>query len=328
MITNDSDSSDQLACISSFVEEFSTRYGPVMPLFYIGPLESAVKDALLVPATERKILALYLHSDNTIFSNIFCSTALCDENIINFMSSNFVVWPWDLSTKKYEDAFYQSCMRALNMSSSSSNNIISVVREHKEKLPLLLFITRSRGTNEITGIVEGDCTNEMLMNQLMQACELYEMQRSKDERDEATRDEREKIKREQDAAYQASLEQDKAKRQKQEEEIEKEKEKERNLEKRKQDARNNLPEEPQAGSTAAITRIRFRLPNGEFLQRQFFIANKLQALFDFVTTHGYFSEQYKLLSSWPRKDLAIESPEQTIEELKLFPQETLTLEER
>ena len=329
LISTDCLPADELACTNSFSEEFTARYGHLAPLFYIGSFEQALKDALFCPAKERKLFGVYLHSDNTIFSHIFCTKTLCDENVINFLSSNFIVWPWDLSLKQYEEHFYQISSRALNNgSNNNNNNIISSVKELKERLPALIIITRSRGNNEITAIIEGDCSNEMLMNRLMQACELFEMTRAKDERDEASRDEREQIKREQDAAYQASLESDKAKRQKQEEEMEKEKEKERDLERKKVEARNSVPAEPTDSETTSITRIRFRLPSGEFVQRKFYITNKLKALVDFVTGLGYFSDKFKLLSSWPRKDLTAESQDRTIEDLKLFPQETLTLEER
>jgi hypothetical protein len=319
---------DEVLCTSAFVDEFTQRYGPITPLFYIGQLDQALKDALMCPAKERKMFGIYLHSDNTIFSHIFSKNTLCDENVINFLSANFIIWPWDLTATPFEESFYKISSKVLNNGSSSSNNIISNIKDLKGRLPLLLVITRSRGTNEITAIIEGDCSNEMLLNRLMQACELFEMQRMKDERDEASRDERERIKREQDAAYRESLQSDKAKRQKQEEELEKERAKARDLESRKIHAGESLPAEPDESEKLQVSRIRFRMPNGEFLQRRFYISNKLKAALDFMTSQGYFVENYKLLSSWPRRDLTTESPDKTFEELKLFPQETLTLEER
>lgn len=67
-----------------------------------------------------------------------------------------------------------------------------------------------------------------------------------------------------------------------------------------------------------MTRIRFRLPNGEFIQRKFFIADKLEQIIYFFNGNGYLNEDYKLLSSWPRRDLTSpeQSQEQTIEQLK------------
>ncbi|RMZ93019.1 FAS-associated factor 1 [Brachionus plicatilis] len=334
LISNEMDPSEELQCTSAFNEEFSVRYGPLTPLFFIGRLEDAIQEALMCPAKERKLLAIYLHSDKTIFHNIFCSKTLCDENVVNFLGANFVVWPWDLTGKKFEEFFNEKCSRHLGSVFTSS------LRALKERLPVLLIVTRVRGSNEVAAIIQGDSTNDQMMNRLMQAYEMFEMQRISDERDEQSRDEREKIKREQDAAYQESLEVDKAKRQRQleeeqkmrrEAEAEAEKERIKIEEKlnRKKYAMDNLPEEPgDYAPTSQVTRIRFRLPDGEFVQRKFFIDNKLKSVIDFVTGHGFFIEQYKLLSSWPRKDLTVEDYGKTIHELKLYPQETLTLEER
>lgn len=110
----------------------------------------------------------------------------------------------------------------------------------------------------------------------------------------------------------ASLEVDKAKRQKQDEEQERfkllakqaedeEKKKEEERKNKMQTSLNRLPNEPdETMDQKCLTRIRFRLPNGEMLQRRFLISNKLETLFDFLTSNGYFVEEFKVLSSWPR----------------------------
>ena len=105
---------------------------------------------------------------------------------------------------------------------------------------------------------------------------------------------------------------DKAKRQKQDEEEDRLKklaqeaedlETQKTLEREKliKGCLEKLPAEPDNSATAnTITRIRFRLPNGETLQRKFFIVNSLQTIVDYLTSNGYFSEEFKILSSWPR----------------------------
>ncbi len=244
------------------------------------------------------------------------------------------VWPWDTTNKEHEKYFYETFSKYLG------SVFVSNLRGNKEKFPAFLIVTRVRSNNEVAAIIEGDSLNDNMMHRLMQAYEMFESQRVKDEYDEQTRDEREKIKREQDAAYQASLEYDKAKRQRQTEEneklkieaqkeIENEKKKLEAIEKRKQDALASLADEPSDDAhVSKITKIRFRLPEGNTLQRKFFISEKLNAILNFVTSQGFFAEEYKVLSSWPRRDLTSESTERSIEDLKLFPQETLTIEQR
>ena len=319
---------DEYMATMSFTDEFATRYGPIVPLFFVGQLEDAIKEALLCSAKDRKLLGIYLHNDSTVFSNIFCSKTLCDENIVNFLATNFTVWPWDLTTKKRERHFYDSCSKHLGTTFASEIS-------SSKKLPVLVIVTRVRANNEVLGVIEGDATAEHMLDRLMQYFEMFDAQRAKDERDEKLRDERERIKREQDAAYQASLESDKVKRQKQTEENEKQRRAEELERKRREEKENyqkeclkNLPEEPADDSTAKVSRIRFRLPNGETLQRKFLITSTLKQIVDFAIGHAYWPEEYKILSSWPRKDLTAEPMEKTLEEMKLYPQETLTLEQR
>ena len=123
---------------------------------------------------------------------------------------------------------------------------------------------------------------------------------------------------------------DKAKRQKQAAQLEEEKqaakleqEKQKQIIEHRDNFINNclskLKHEPDENSpNNLITRIRFRLPSGEFIQRKFFINDKLEQIIYFMNGNGYLNQDYKLLSSWPRKDLTApeQSHEQTIEELK------------
>ena len=105
---------------------------------------------------------------------------------------------------------------------------------------------------------------------------------------------------------------DKAKRQKQDEEqdrLKKAEREEQDLEQRKikereqkiKSSMDRLPAEPAKDSPAnKVSMIRFRLPNGELLQRKFFIDNKLESLFDYLTSNGYFIDEFKVLSIYPR----------------------------
>jgi len=46
---------------------------------------------------QRKLLAIYLHHDQSIFANVFCSQVLCAESLVSFLSANFITWAWDLT---------------------------------------------------------------------------------------------------------------------------------------------------------------------------------------------------------------------------------------
>ena len=66
-----------------------------------------------------------------------------------------------------------------------------------------------------------------------------------------------------------------------------------------------LPDEPAEDSGLDMAKVRFRVPDGENIERRFLADEKLQVLFDFLTVRGYPPEEYKVLSSWPRRDVSV-----------------------
>ena len=334
LISDDYKSEEE--AIGQFNKAFSERYGSIIPLFFVGSLEDAIKESLLLPVNDRKLLAIYLHSDKTIYCNIFCQNTLCNEEIINYLSLNFVLWPWDLTSAKNEDYFYSLCLKYLG-----GSVVITTIKQFKNKLPALILLTRVRSNNEIIAVMEGDSTKETLLMSLMQSDEIFQQQRSKDAIEEKQREDRERIKREQDAAYQASLDYDKAKRQKQEDELHKElkskQEQEQlklKLQKEFNDKKiqysNNLRSEPELTNenSKQLTTIRIKELDGKIIQRRFNIEDPLEQVIYYLGSLGYFEDKFKLLTTWPRRDLAFELKEKSLKDLKLYPQETIILEER
>lgn len=76
-------------------------------------------------------------------------------------------------------------------------------------------------------------------------------------------------------------------------------------ESRRQEVLKRLPAEPPADQPAgSITCIRFRLPEGKTSTRRFLADEPLQVLLDYLLVEGYPHNEYKVLSSWPRKDVS------------------------
>lgn len=65
-----------------------------------------------------------------------------------------------------------------------------------------------------------------------------------------------------------------------------------------------LPPEPEGDSGEQISKLRIRTPSGEFLERRFLGSCKLQVLFDFVASKGYPFEEFKLLTTFPRRNVS------------------------
>lgn len=78
---------------------------------------------------------------------------------------------------------------------------------------------------------------------------------------------------------------------------------ERRKESRRQAIESSLPLEPQ-GTSDGVLKVRVRLPAGKFLERRFQSDTPLQTLLNFLIVEGYPTEEYKVLCSWPRRDVS------------------------
>ena len=332
---------DDVSALEHFTREFKERYGEYHPVFYIGSLDDAIKDALQVKAVERKMLAIYIHHDSSIFSHVFCSQRLCSESIVNFLSSNFLTWAWDVT-------FETNRARLINMATRHFGSVAaSQIRNYgSDQLPALLLITRSRATNEVVDVIPGHVLLDELMTRLLHAVEVFREQQQLDIEDEQQRDAREQIKQEQDAAYQESLAADRAKAEVQKAEekrqqaaMEKEMERQWEEQRKKQEEQavkeaimaslaRILPDEPPEGCTKPVTKLRIRTPSGEVLTRKFLASETVGTLMDYLTTKGFITAEYKVLSTFPRRDITQLDPSQSLKDANLYPQETLTLEEK
>ncbi|KAL2772558.1 FAS-associated factor 1 [Daubentonia madagascariensis] len=311
-----------------FTAEFSSRYGDCHPVFFIGSLEAAFQEAFYVKARDRKLLAIYLHHDESVLTNVFCSQMLCAESIVSYLSQNFITWAWDLTKDANRARFLTMCNRHFG------SVVAQTIRTQKtDQFPLFLIIMGKRSSNEVLNVIQGNTTVDELMMRLMAAMEIFTAQQQEDIKDEDEREARENVKREQDEAYRLSLEADRAKREAHEremaeqfrlEQIRKEQEEER--EAIRLSLEQALPPEPKEENAEPVSKLRIRTPSGEFLERRFLASNKLQIVFDFVASKGFPWDEFKLLSTFPRRDITQLDPNKSLLEVKLFPQETLFLE--
>ncbi|KAJ8408445.1 hypothetical protein AAFF_G00258590 [Aldrovandia affinis] len=311
-----------------FTAEFSTRYGDCHPVFFIGSLEAASQEAFFGKARDRKLLAIYLHNDESVLSNVFCSQMMCAESIVSYLSQNFITWAWDVTKEANKARLLTMCTRHFG------SVVAQTIRTYKtDQFPLLLIVMGKRASNEVLNVIQGNTTVDELMMRLMGAMEIFTAQQQEDIKDEDEREARETVKREQDEAYRLSLEADRKKREAQEreeaeqvrlEQIRKEQEEER--EAIRLSLEQALPPEPEEESGEPVSKLRIRTPSGEFLERRFLGTCKLQVLFDFVASKGYPWDEFKLLTTFPRRNITQMEPAWTLLEAKLFPQETLFLE--
>ncbi|XP_032686816.1 FAS-associated factor 1 isoform X2 [Odontomachus brunneus] len=301
---------DEIMGTLYFAEQFEKRYGPAHPEFFAGTFEDALKESCLKPAKERKLLAIYLHHDNSVLANVFCTQLLGFETVLQLLSANFIVWGWDITFESNKERFLYSVTQTLGTVGSLAVTSIDV-----DTLPALMIIMRSRSNTEIFTIVHGNVgVNELLTN-LVQAVDVFQEQRRADIGVEEERQARERVKQEQDRAYQESLAVDRAKEEakQMQEQLEKKKKEQAEYERLAENARkeahrqaveSSLPPEPQQEAGDGVMKVKVRLPAGKFLERKFQSDTPLQTLLNFLIVEGYPTEEYKLLSSWPRRDVS------------------------
>ncbi|KAM3619209.1 uncharacterized protein V6R79_004679 [Siganus canaliculatus] len=321
-------SENEADALLHFTAEFSSRYGETHPMFYIGSLEAASQEAFYGKARDRKLLAIYLHNDDSVLSNVFCSQMMCADSIVSYLSQNFITWAWDVTKEANKARLLTICTRHFG------SVVTQTIRTYKtDQFPLLLIVMGKRTSNEVLNVIQGNTTVDELMMRLMGAMEIFTAQQQEDIKDEDEREARETVKREQDEAYRLSLEADRKKREAQEREEAEQvrleqmrKEQEEEKEAIRLSLEQALPPEPEEDSGEQISKLRIRTPSGEFLERRFLGSCKLQVLFDFVASKGYPFEEFKLLTTFPRRNITQMDSSSTLLEAKLFPQETLFLE--
>uniref|UniRef100_A0A8C7LZB7 Fas (TNFRSF6) associated factor 1 n=1 Tax=Oncorhynchus mykiss TaxID=8022 RepID=A0A8C7LZB7_ONCMY len=297
---------NEVDALMHFTAEFTTRYGECHPVFFIGTLEAASQEAFYGKARDRKLLAIYLHNDESVLGNVFCSQMMCADSIVSYLSQNFITWAWDVTKEANKARLLTMCTRHFG------SVVAQTIRTYKtDQFPLLLIVMGKRTSNEVLNVIQGNTTVDELMMRLMGAMEIFTAQQQEDIKDEDEREAREMVKREQDEAYQLSLEADRKKREAQEREqaeqlrlqqIQKEADDEK--EAIRLSLEHALPPEPADEGGEPISKLRIRTPSGEFLVRRFLGSTKLKVLFDFVASKGYPWEDFKLLTTFPRRNVS------------------------
>lgn len=318
-----------------FIDNYKARYGEPCPKFFGGSLEDALTDACHKPvkdvrfpdslllfvicslastyhpfSMQRKLLAIYLHHDKSVLSNVFCDRLMKCDTIMQTLEHNFVLYGWDLTFESNKNLFLSSLSAC-----AGSTALMHVRTLPNNRLPAILVIGKSRSICEVLSVIYGNVSADELLNKLIDVIKLFSDQRDVELREEDERAARELVKMEQDAAYHESLEADRRK-----EEAKQQKEhaiatERKRLESERQEiemvreinrmeAERSLPPEPEIGTTD-ITQIRIRKPSGEYMERRFLVTDHLHTLLNFITSKGFPTDEYKVISSWPRRDVSI-----------------------
>lgn len=149
---------------------------------------------------QRKLLAVYLHHDNSVLANVFCTQLLGFETVLQLLSATFIVWGWDITYESNKERYNSfslsyadtailkideiyfilntySMLRFLYSVTQTLGTVgsLAVTNIDVDTLPALMIIMRSRSNTEIFTIVHGNVgVNELLTN-LVQAVDVFQV---------------------------------------------------------------------------------------------------------------------------------------------------------
>lgn len=323
-------SKDDTHSIEKFVQNFAESYGDTVPTMYIGSLANAIRDSLMLPIKERRLLAIYIHNVRSICVNVFCNQIMMNDFVHSFLLEHYILWPWDVSNEANRDWLLA------NLRAHFGPFIVDpIARLPIDQFPVIVVLSRTGSVFESVGIITGSENVESVVGRLTAMSDQFELAKEQEVEKEIEREHRNNIQKEQDMAYQTSLVRDKERVRKIQEEArlkekaeEEQRENERRKLQRQQTLQSELPEEPSLSDAKQIFLVRIRLPNGESLSRNFESSDPLKYLFAFVGSKGYFIEEFKLLTSYPRVDVAQKDPNITLTQAGIHERDLLTLERR
>ena len=191
------DFGDEALAGIKFGEEFGNRYGHPHPQFFPGSLEDALGEACNKPTNERRMLAVYLHHDSSVLTNVFCTQVFCAEAVLGLLSQNFVTWGWDLTYSTNKQRLLDMISRHFGSVASATIRNFSI-----EKLPLVILVAKLKGNMEIIQVIHGNVILDEFMSALLSAGETYQSQLSVEKAEEQERTERNWVKDEQEKAFQ------------------------------------------------------------------------------------------------------------------------------
>ncbi|VDN58191.1 unnamed protein product [Dracunculus medinensis] len=299
----------------NFQAVFESRYGDRHPQFFIGNLADALSEAF-EPTNgnifERRPLALYIHTDRSIASNIFAKHVLCSDSVTALLNAQFVLWPWDITHRQNRQLLLEF-MSSPNMRDARDaldfRKFSEIVRVPTNRFPLILVLAKAKGMVQSIGYAWGVDSHDEFINSLMEILQENQQIKQTERDEERERLEREEIRQEQAREYERSLAQDRARQ----EQLEQERKRQREEEQRRIQAEEDkvrranelaasLPSEPDA-SEESVT-IRFRYPNGQTEDRRFRNSEPLQYLITFIEARGFCPQSFRIWNSdLPRKNV-------------------------
>merc|ERR1711997_531483 len=223
---------------------------------YSRALEEAKRDL--------KFLLVYLHSPSHQDTKSFCQDTLASPGLAEFIANmNVIVWACSIDTRE-------------------GYRVSQALRE--SSYPFLALIVLRQNKMMVVGRVEGYMNLESLTERLEVVIRDNEAYIVAASAERAERNINAEIRREQDAAFQATLRLDQER------------------ERQKLELASEIPDEPPVNEPTAV-RIVIKLPEGQRLERRFHKSQSLKYLYYYVFCHPDSPDEFDITTNFPRKVL-------------------------
>jgi FAS-associated factor 2 len=320
-----------------FKQTFESKHGKRHVEFFQGGYSQALEKA----RKELKFLLVILQSDDHDDTDLFCKETLTSRHMIDYLKEkSILVWGGNVKEAESHKVSY-----TLQATAYPFMALIGLQKPLGSSSPKMTVIER----------IEGPCDTEELIHQLDAAIDRHGavLNRLKNERDQ--RELERQLRDDQDKAYRESLKADQEKARKAQEEKdalakaeEEERQRERDEEMYKQKKEvyirylyTQLPQEPKEGK---MTKLSFRLADGDRVVRLFSENDNLETLYRFVEvypllkanehvepcttmpedyTHKYL---FKIHSPYPRMEYESDKDKKLADIPSLWPSATLVVD--
>ncbi|XP_021292257.1 plant UBX domain-containing protein 10-like [Herrania umbratica] len=326
----------------AFLASFEQQYGITHPFFYA----CSFMEALKMAEAEHKLMFMYLHSPEHPFTPSFCSGTLCSELVVQFLDANFVCWGAIADRGEglqmaatLQPASFPFCA----MIAPAAGNSIAVLQQMEGPVDPAELVEILQRTMEEQGSAFSS-TRGREEEQMRARIKEEERTRARAKEEEKLRADHQ-LREEQDAAYFAALH------------IDQEKERLRNARAQKPVEASNqanyekprqMPTEKLLGKTRQVSSVReaqyketatqgkdtpqatqilIRFRSGERREHSFSCTDKILSIYRYIDSLGLPGlENYRLISSFPRRVYGVDQMGMTLKDAGLHPRASLFLE--
>ncbi|KNC85648.1 hypothetical protein SARC_02169 [Sphaeroforma arctica JP610] len=309
-----------------FAINFNEKYAGGNPVNF---REGTFTDVLTQAKQESKPLLVYIHSNISVETNVYCVASLCTPAVSSLINERFIAWGWDVTYESNRDL----------LTTQITHPMYGQLVRTPENCPFTAVVLNTDEDSRLFDFWKyesGEGLYEKLFELLARADPILEVQSALNRKRKEDTETRLWEQKEQNSAYEQSLEDDRAKEtQRKLEELE------RKMKQDEEDARiaqeqaeiqkleDAMVSEPPVDCGKPMSSIKFKCPEGEVFDRRFLMdEHRVKDLITYAGSKGYTEPDFVLATSYPRRVLNDGGRALTLREARMAQRELIHISER